>query len=306
MSQNIRTLVLLFLQEKPESKHEQFNKAYELYKQSPDKNIAVERNLNRIGYTDSGLENLLYDLQKMHGITDTEIANPVVVNEIVVEAEEVAPGILGSTFNPETNQGDIKEVKEITLPELANKVLENVEPSFDNYKNVSGAELIPLREEFAFLSDNDVPDVFFIVVGKKISAYRAWQEAQQKLAAIEAKEVEATPEEIAELAKTAEASFRENQELYDELNHYAQNGEILGKHPLFRESVAKREVDAMTLDQLSKFRNSSAKFFTVQKKKLNEFKDNADKLAEINSNIEDRKYKLGLVNAKLGIADAGK
>lgn len=288
MSHSIKTLVLLFLQGLPESKHEQFNKAYELYKQSPDKNLSVERNLNRIGYTDSGLENLLYDLQKMHGITDTEIANPVAVNEIVVEAEEVSPGIIGSTFNSETGEGDIKQAID------------------DLLKATEQEESKPLREEFPFLNAPDCPEVFYIVVGKKISTYKAWQDAQQQLAAIEAKEVEATPEEIAELAKTAEASFRENQELYDELNHYAQTGEILGKHPLFRESVAKREVEAMTLEQLSKFRNSSAKFFTDQKKKQIKYADNADKLAEINSNIEDRKYKLGLVNAKLGITDAGK
>jgi hypothetical protein len=286
MSQTIKTLVLLFLQGLPESKHEQFNQAYELYKKSPDKNLSVERNLNRIGFTDSGLQNLLYDLQKMHGITDTDIANPVEVikidsntaaETIVIDAEEVTPGVLGSTFN-----GNVDE------------------------ENLKVDESKPLREEFPFLNDKDCPEVFYIVVGKKISTYKAWQEAQQKLAAIEAKEVEATPEEIAELAKTAEASFRENQELHDELNHYVQTGEILGKHPLFRESVAKREVDAMTLEQLSKFRNSSAKFFSVQKKKLIEFKDNAEKLEEINSNIEDRKFKLSLVNAKLGIEDAGK
>lgn len=287
MSHSIKTLVLLFLQGLPESKHEQFNKAYELYKQSPDKNLAVERNLNRIGYTDSGLENLLYDLQKMHGITDTEIANPVVVNEIVVEAEEVAPGIIGSTFNPETLEGDIKQ-------------------AIDDLKATEQEESKPLREEFPFLNDTDCPEVFYIVVGKKISTYKAWQDAQQKLAAIEAKEVEATGDEVEALAITAEACFRENQELYNELNHYAQTGEILGKHPLFRESVAKREVEAMTLEQLSKFRNSSAKFFTDQKKKLIKYAENADKIAEIKSNIEDRKYKLDLVNAKLGITDAGK
>ena len=287
MSHSIKTLVLLFLQGLPESKHEQFNKAYELYKQSPDKNLSIERNLNRIGYTDSGLENLLYDLQKMHGITDTEIANPVVVNEIVVEAEEVAPGIIGTTFNPETLEGDIKQ-------------------AIDNLKATEQEESKPLREEFPFLNDTDCPEVFYIVVGKKISTYKAWQDAQQKLAAIEAKEVEATGDEVEALAITAEACFRENQELYDELNHYAQTGEILGKHPLFRESVAKREVEAMTLEQLSKFRNSSAKFFTDQKKKLIKYAENADKIAEIKSNIEDRKYKLDLVNAKLGITDAGK
>lgn len=292
MSHSIKTLVLLFLQGLPESKHEQFNKAYELYRKSPDKNLSVERNLNRIGYTDSGLENLLYDLQKMHGITDTEIANPI-KPVIPVEASESK-----EDFLEEINVVEAEEVTGIPLPEFSDEEKESTISTFDESK--------PLREEFPFLSDNDVPDVFFIVVGKKISAYRAWQEAQQKLAAIEAKEVEATGEEIEALAKIAEASFRENQELYAELNYYAEHGEILGKHSLFRESIAKREVEAMTLEQLSKFRNSSAKFFTDQKKKLIKYAENADKIAEIKSNIEDRKYKLDLVNAKLGITDAGK
>lgn len=64
--------VIEFFQNLPDEKHEQFNKAYELYRQSPTKNLGIERSLNVQGYSERGLENLLYDLQKMHGVTDLE------------------------------------------------------------------------------------------------------------------------------------------------------------------------------------------------------------------------------------------
>mgnify|MGYP000882179555 FL=1 len=70
MSQTMKAMVLIFLQNLPESKHDQFNEAYELYKKAEGKNLGIERNLNRIGFTDAGLENLLYDLQQMHQISD--------------------------------------------------------------------------------------------------------------------------------------------------------------------------------------------------------------------------------------------
>lgn len=64
--------VIEFFQNLPDEKHEQFNQAYELYRQSPTKNLGTERSLNVQGYSERGLENLLYDLQKMHGVTDLE------------------------------------------------------------------------------------------------------------------------------------------------------------------------------------------------------------------------------------------
>jgi molybdopterin-biosynthesis enzyme MoeA-like protein len=71
--------IIKFFQNLPVDKYEQFNTAFQLYRNSEGKNIAVERSLNATGFSESSLANLLYDLQKMHGITDAEkIAVPKV------------------------------------------------------------------------------------------------------------------------------------------------------------------------------------------------------------------------------------
>ena len=68
----MKAKVIEFFQNLPEAKHDQFNKAFELYRQSEGKNPITERVFNAKGFTPSSLENLLYDLQKIHGITDVE------------------------------------------------------------------------------------------------------------------------------------------------------------------------------------------------------------------------------------------
>ena len=42
-----------------------------------------------------------------------------------------------------------------------------------------------------------------------------------------------------------------------------------------------------------------------KKKQLEKHKDNSDKIAEINSKIQEREHKLSLVKAKAGVVDAG-
>ena len=71
----LRTLVIALLADLPKSKTEQFNKAFELYRKSPHKNLGVERRLNMAGFTEDGLQNLLYDLKQLHGISDVEVKN---------------------------------------------------------------------------------------------------------------------------------------------------------------------------------------------------------------------------------------
>jgi hypothetical protein len=68
----MKNTVIEFFQNLPKEKHEQFNEAFKLYRDSPSKNLSIERSLNAGGYSERALENLLYDLQKMHGITDVE------------------------------------------------------------------------------------------------------------------------------------------------------------------------------------------------------------------------------------------
>jgi hypothetical protein len=68
----MKTKVIQFFQNLPEAPHEQFNQAFALYRESDGKSQAAERAINAVGYTPGALNNLLYDLQKLHGVTDVE------------------------------------------------------------------------------------------------------------------------------------------------------------------------------------------------------------------------------------------
>lgn len=68
----MKNKVIQFFQNLPEASHQQFNDAFELYRNSEGKNQGVERSLNAMGYSERNLENLLHDLQQLHRITDVE------------------------------------------------------------------------------------------------------------------------------------------------------------------------------------------------------------------------------------------
>ena len=138
-----------------------------------------------------------------------------------------------------------------------------------------------------------------IVVGKKIAAWKRYQELH---AQIQNFDVEKDGEEaLTELTAQATAEYEDNQALDLELKHYADNKEVLAAHPSLVEFRIKKEVDTMTKDELHKFVNSSKTFFSRVPKDLEKFKDDAVKIAEIKKKAADRDLKLTLVKNKLGI-----
>ncbi len=343
MSNSLKHRVLLLLKQTALDKFEKFNKAFELYKETPEKSPSVEVKLNRIGFTDTGLENLLYDLQKLHGITDSEIACAQTPADFKEEEIKIANAELFKLQNAKRkNKTHIKaaqnkvdslksELDALNAPEVleetpasetpeslldenldfgafAQKVVEYTDVpagASEDYKIVNGEEVKSIRDEFPFLNDKDCPDVLFVVVGRKLSAYRRHAELHAKLQEVLAGQLEISKEDQDKLAADTQEAFAENRALWLELNHYNENKEILGSHPLFREIVAKREVEAMTLDQLSKYRSSSSKFFSTKRKALANPKITEEKQTELLTAIADREFRLGLVNAKLG-ANGGK
>ncbi len=69
----MKSEVLKLLINLPRTPEEQFNKAFELYRKSSGKNPQSERFLNAAGFTAVNLENLLYDLKQLHGISDAQV-----------------------------------------------------------------------------------------------------------------------------------------------------------------------------------------------------------------------------------------
>lgn len=311
MSKELKNQVLAFLKNPSKDKYDRFNKAFDFYKKSPNKSVSVETKLNRSGFTEDGLQNLMYDLQKLYDISDADVASKKGTD---IAKEEFVEELNSSNLETQPEKSEIPGISQNSetvnsIEDLANKVLDHTEvpeAAPDDYKFLSGEELTPIRDEFPFLNEADCPEIMFVVVGKRISAYRRYQGLHAKLQDALANPGSVTDEEQAKLAADTQEANAENIALWDELKYYNEHKEILGKHPLFKESVAKKEVEVMTTEELAKFRTSSATFISKKKNALKAKGVTEEKKAELEQAIKDRQFKLSLVNAKLGIADGQK
>lgn len=281
----MKTKVIEFFQNLPEAPHEQFNQAFALYRESEGKNQAVERVINAKGFTTSSLENLLYDLQKLHGITDVEKIKVTDTSEQVAELEE---------------EKEILEFENLDLKDENEELKKEVE----NLKLAPKLDTKQIRVEFPFLNNKDCPDELKILMADKITAWNEYVDIQKTLALVESGELEEKdPKKLASLAEKAVHAFDENQKIYDELNCYQTTGKVLGVHPIFKKLQLTREVETMTADELIKYKGSSAKYFSVKKTALAKAKKEKDeaKVSEIEAAVAERHDKLFLVNKKLGV-----
>lgn len=285
----MKQTVIEFFQNLPAEKHEQYNLGFELYRQSEGKNEALERNFNATGFTVRSLDNLLYELQKIHGITDAEKILVVVKNKHLKSENE-----------------ELKAINEDLVTENEDLQSENEDLEAENEELKAKLELQTpesIRVEFPFLNNEDCPNELKILVADKITAWNKYVAAHNTIAKAHSGEAPLSEEELAKLAETAVQSFDDNQKIYDELNAYATTGQVLGAHPIFRKLQIAREVEEMTTDELIKYKNSSAKYFTDNKKALAKAKEtgDAEKISEIENRVADRSEKLFAVNKKLGI-----
>ncbi|HBK83315.1 MAG TPA: hypothetical protein DDZ41_06915, partial [Flavobacterium sp.] len=221
----LRESVIIFLGLPPKSKIEQFNKAFELYRKSANKNLGVELRLNRSGFTEEGLENLLYDLKKLHQISDVDVLSYLKKNE---------------------THKDIFE----NLVESSEAIIKSFKPKNDTFD-----DFVPIRKEYPFLNDKDCPDELFIVVGKKIAAWKRYQELHEKIQNFDG---EKNGEEVlTQLTAQATAEYEENKALESELKYYAEHKEVLAAHPVLVELRIKKDVEAMSNAELHKYVQSS-------------------------------------------------
>jgi hypothetical protein len=286
MKNQFRLTVLAFLATQFTDKYEQFNKAFELYRKTEGKNQALEVKLNRVGYTDEFLEALLYDLQHLNGITDLELVERKNLNSTEASLEKI--------------DVEFEKVEELSTEATTEASTET--PVFTpNFELDKTEEEKSLREEFPFLNDEKCPDVMYVVVGKRIAAYKRYQELHAKLQQVESGELTLSEEEKLQLIQDTEKAYAENRALWEELNHYATTGEILGKHDLFRERQLSQEVEDMSKEELLKYIGSSATFFSRKNKELKTAEAKGEDTAKIKQAIQEREFKLNLVNEKLGV-----
>jgi hypothetical protein len=65
--------VLNFLASSEAAGAEKFNQAFELFRKSDNRNPTQERSLNKTGYSETTLNTVLYELQKLHGISENDL-----------------------------------------------------------------------------------------------------------------------------------------------------------------------------------------------------------------------------------------
>lgn len=239
----MKSQVLAFFVNLPKSKEAQFNEAFKLFRKCPGKSLAQEGFFNRSGYSPNNLESLFYDLKKLVDLKNVEIKN---AKKKIVKVDDKAL--------KESDEQRIEASKKALLKEVGAKNKEEIFTKAPDFVK----EEFKLKDEFPFLKEENCPDEFYILVGKKFNHYDAYVEAHKDLlVTISDTEDDAAPiplkqEEINALAKKAVENFVVNQQIWDELNHYKETGKVLGKHPVFVEYKLKEKVESLTVEDVTK------------------------------------------------------
>ena len=243
-----------------------------LYNDAPKKNTSFLKRIQNTLYTPKEYESLVYHVQQAFEpkIKGTEICNavgqePAMSTEGVDEKSDFE-------LSPEQKEEKANEIK--------------------------------LREEFPRLKEGKTPDKIFIAIGRKLDAFKLLEAINLDLHSWSDKpleEQEANKEVLSQLGAKAVEVAEENESLYQELKHWNETGDVLGKHPLFWAEAIEKEVEKMTTAQLAKEPENARKWLSTAKSNLEKETDEAKK-EDMAKKITKREYKLQLVIDKLNQA----
>lgn len=289
----MRNEVLQFLKNLPASESDKFNKAFLLLRNTKGANQNQVRVYNMQGASPQNIKNILYDLKKLHGISDAEILSKR--NTVEKSPVEKAVEELTNTVNT-TLVVDNKAVEEVTNTVNTTLVDQNtaVLPVQEDKKT-------DLHKEFPFLSAADCPAELHIVTGQLVASWKRYNTMHAELQLVTSGEKELSEEDKNQLTADCNAAFQLNDKLYKELEHYRDNNTILGEAEALKEYTIKHEIDAMTTEELVKYKNNSAPYLSRAKNALLKDKLTEEKKKEISDRIADRELRLQLVNKKLGM-----
>jgi hypothetical protein len=108
-------------------------------------------------------------------------------------------------------------------------------------------------------------------VADKISAHRKFERLHEELTGRIQNGETISQKDFPQVAATVN-SFALNQSIYDELNHYDEFGEVLGKHPKLWKLRLEQEVGSYDKLQAYRRRNTLRANISRDKKKLNKMK----------------------------------
>lgn len=178
-------------------------------------------------------------LKRLFAVDDTTVTREMMVDELrrlagLSEAELARLPRLASA--PDTTAG---------VPPMIPVSEAAVSPdgtSPDMETSGTARKMIRFRERFPFLDSPDCPDVLKILVSDMFSAYGRYRAAFARLRTLGD---EASETAAAECEAVVE-SYLANREIWDELEHYKETGEILGKAAKFEEIRRAEDISSMS------------------------------------------------------------
>jgi len=304
-----KTIEILATKKKPS---ERYNALFDVFRKV-SKNRREIAAINKRGV--ASLLSLEYSIKKHFGIRDVEIHSFATTPSAPSKQKEHTPtytreGLESMHYQKELRPlaaelsekvgVDPSDQKKVTLIDF---ILEHSEEEDSEDVEVDlpdeAKEGATLRSIFPFLSSEDCPDEFKILVADKITAYEKWVENYKALEANK----NLTNEEVLEHAKKAVEGFELDLDIMEELNYYKEHGEILGEHPIFAAHNLQKAVNAIKVVDLVTRRNNLKTYIARDSKKVEDGEIAKDKLEAFQAKIKEYEDELVLVEERIAKND---
>lgn len=271
---------------------DKFNQLLREYQNHDKRNKNILQSLNRQGYSSNSYNKLVYEIKKIYNISDVEAKTHVLPKET-----ENCP-----TCIPTTNVLNRESWGFCETPEekctmnycdengCQNRVRHLVNDSDEK------TDIPKLREEFPFLNQENTPDEFKILVADRITIFKKLAEMRGMI------EDPNTSEEIrAELAPKIAAADEANDEIWKELNHYQETGEVLGEHEIFSRLSLERKIESMTAaEKIQRVETIKGQIRTAKMHRGSaNKKGNTEKVDEFDGKIKNFELEIKLITKSL-------
>lgn len=272
--------------------------------------------LNRAGNTPDNYKFLCYELAKLAGLTESQYKNFLKVPLMKAISEETRNTKID--INDLSPEEILDQIASVNLDDLtyntARAVMKIAEVKVEkpnkakifavlaDMKKARVLVSVPvevkrsfkLREEFPFLKQKDCPPILKELVADMLTAYDNFIEGHQKMVGTMDEET------INSLSKEVVENYLENRQIWEELNHYKEKGELLGNHPLFEWIGRRNEITDMKTADLVQLQKQLENKIPRTKKKIADEPDHKE-TENRQKRVEQFELELSLVKKLLGI-----
>lgn len=316
----MKELIIAYLQT-----HRNFYEGVALYEQF-GANRMLKAQFRKIGETEAIKKTLFEELRKLAGLTEQEfkslkrvafVAAPIITSTVVPKiydddkllalankfgvtvdelvSDEFREKVLSSDENAEKAEDLELDLEE--LQERKDQLLAELNDAKTKYCHVPDAikKTIRFREEFPFLNAPDCPDELKVLVADMFSAYDQFREAHESLVNMPDN---ASIAEAFKEAQTAVESYLDNREMWDELEYYKENGEVLGKAECLKALVEQKEISSLSDLDLSKQISNARSNISKAKASLQAAENDEDK-AKAETNLSKWESRKSLLETEL-------